>query len=55
MIPKLNTRNFTHKLSQEHLIIQKMCRDFAENELKPIAAQLDKEHKFPEEQVKKNR
>ncbi|XP_024053788.1 short-chain specific acyl-CoA dehydrogenase, mitochondrial isoform X2 [Terrapene carolina triunguis] len=29
------------------------CRDFAEKELVPIAAQLDKEHRFPAEQVKK--
>lgn len=29
------------------------CRDFAENELKPIAAEVDKKHLFPKEQIKK--
>ncbi|CAH0551790.1 unnamed protein product [Brassicogethes aeneus] len=42
-----------HKLSDEHLMLQKTCKDFVEAELKPIAAQLDKEHKFPAEQIKK--
>ncbi|CAH1996036.1 unnamed protein product [Acanthoscelides obtectus] len=42
-----------HKLSEEQLMLQQMCRDFAETELKPIAAQLDKEHRFPAEQIKK--
>jgi butyryl-CoA dehydrogenase len=32
-------------------MLQKTCRDFAEGELKPIAAKLDREHLFPEEQV----
>lgn len=42
-----------HKLSEEHQMLQKTCRDFADAELKPIAAQLDKEHKFATEQIKK--
>lgn len=29
------------------------CRDFAEEELKPIAAEVDKKHLFPKEQVQK--
>lgn len=32
-------------------MIQKTARSFAKNELKPIAAQLDRESKFPKEQV----
>lgn len=32
-------------------MLQKTCRDFVEAELKPIAAQLDRENKFPTEQV----
>ncbi|KAK4878380.1 hypothetical protein RN001_010886 [Aquatica leii] len=40
-------------LSETHRAIQKTCRDFAENELKPIAAKIDKEHKYPAAQVKK--
>ncbi|XP_044734509.1 short-chain specific acyl-CoA dehydrogenase, mitochondrial-like [Chrysoperla carnea] len=42
-----------HKLSEEHILLQKMCRDFAETELKPIAADLDKHKKFPIEQIQK--
>ncbi|XP_044758671.1 short-chain specific acyl-CoA dehydrogenase, mitochondrial-like [Coccinella septempunctata] len=52
--PKKFVRNFSlHKLPEEHLMLQKTCRDFVEAELKPFAAQLDKEHKFPKEQIKK--
>lgn len=35
------------------MLIQQMCRNFAETELKPIAGELDMKHKFPAEQVKK--
>ena len=38
-------------LSDTHQMLQKTCRDFADNELAPIAGQLDKEHRFPKEQV----
>ncbi|XP_064615183.1 short-chain specific acyl-CoA dehydrogenase, mitochondrial-like [Liolophura sinensis] len=34
-------------------MLQKTCRDFADNELIPIAGQLDKNHTYPKEQVKK--
>uniref|UniRef100_A0A8C3LJP3 Short-chain specific acyl-CoA dehydrogenase, mitochondrial n=1 Tax=Chrysolophus pictus TaxID=9089 RepID=A0A8C3LJP3_CHRPC len=34
-------------------MLRQTCRDFAEKELMPLAAQLDKEHRFPAEQVKK--
>lgn len=34
-------------------MLQKTCRDFADNELKPNAAKFDKEHLYPEEQIKK--
>nr|CAI5824235.1 unnamed protein product [Callosobruchus analis] len=34
-------------------MLQQMCKDFAETELKPVAAQLDREHRFPAEQIKK--
>lgn len=40
-------------LSDTHQMLQKTCRDFAEGELKPIAAKIDKEHLYPEEQIKK--
>lgn len=32
-------------------MLQQTCRNFVETELKPVAALLDKEHKFPTEQV----
>lgn len=34
-------------------MLQKTCRDFAEGELKPIAAKIDREHLYPAEQIKK--
>jgi butyryl-CoA dehydrogenase len=34
-------------------MLQKTCRDFAENELKPIAAKVDREHFYPKDQIKK--
>ena len=40
-------------LSREQLMLQKMYRDFAENEVKPIAQEVDEEERFPEETVKK--
>src|ERR1043166_8535021 len=40
-------------LSEEHLMIQKAAREFAQNELKPGVIERDEKQKFPEEQVKK--
>ena len=39
-------------LPEVHELLRKTCKDFADNELIPIAAELDREHKFPKEQVK---
>ena len=41
------------KLSKEQAMLQKMFQEFAENEVKPIAADVDEEERFPEETVKK--
>lgn len=38
-------------LSDTHKMLRKTCRDFADKELAPIAATLDKEHRYPKEQV----
>ena len=38
-------------LPETHEMLRKTCRDFADNELIPIAAKLDKEHLYPKEQV----
>ena len=40
------------KLDETHEEIRKLARSFAEKELKPKAAEHDREHRFPAEQVK---
>ncbi|XP_005106286.1 short-chain specific acyl-CoA dehydrogenase, mitochondrial [Aplysia californica] len=39
-------------LPETHELLRKTCRDFADNELIPVAAQLDRDHMFPKEQVR---
>jgi butyryl-CoA dehydrogenase len=34
-------------------MLHKTCRDFAESELKPLAAKFDREHLYPKEQIRK--
>ena len=41
------------ELNEEHLMIQKAARDFAQNELKPGVIERDEHQKFPTEQIKK--
>ena len=41
------------KLSKEQEMLRKLFRDFAENEVKPIAAMVDEDEMFPEQTVKK--
>ena len=38
-------------LSETHQMLRQTCRDFADKELIPIAGDLDREHRFPREQV----
>ncbi|MCI9330786.1 MAG: acyl-CoA dehydrogenase [Oscillibacter sp.] len=40
-------------LSNEHQMLRKMYREFAENEVKPLAAEIDEEERFPRETVEK--
>ena len=40
-------------LSKEELLLQQMLREFAENEVKPLAQEVDEEERFPAETVKK--
>lgn len=40
-------------LSEEHLMIQKAAREFAQSELKPGVIERDEHQKFPTEQIKK--
>ena len=41
------------KLTKEQLLVRKMVREFAENEVKPLAAEIDEEERFPMETVQK--
>ncbi|MDR1779066.1 MAG: acyl-CoA dehydrogenase [Clostridiales Family XIII bacterium] len=40
------------QLTKEQEFVRKMVREFAVTEVEPIAADIDKEHRFPEENVK---
>ena len=39
--------------SEEHLMLREMVREFAQNEVKPIANQIDISGEFPMENIKK--
>ena len=41
------------QLTEEHLMIQKAARDFAQNECLPGVIERDEQQKFPKEQIKK--
>ena len=41
------------QLSKEQEFVRKMVREFAKTEVEPLAADIDKEHRFPEETVEK--
>ena len=41
------------ELSEEQLLIQEMVREFAATEVAPIAAEIDRDHRFPEELIPK--
>jgi butyryl-CoA dehydrogenase len=41
------------QLTKEQEFVRKMVREFAVNDVEPIAADIDKEHRFPEENVRK--
>ena len=40
-------------IDREHQLLRKMYREFAENEVKPLAEEIDETERFPEETVKK--
>ena len=40
-------------LTEEHLLLRQMVRDFSNKELKPIAQDIDKYSQFPQESIKK--
>ena len=39
--------------TEEHLMLREMVREFAVKEVRPISLNIDKESKFPEENIKK--
>ena len=41
------------QLTKEQELVRKMVREFSENEVEPIAAEIDLEHRFPVENVEK--
>ncbi|GIX96435.1 short-chain specific acyl-CoA dehydrogenase, mitochondrial [Caerostris extrusa] len=45
-------RSSTYCLPETHKILQDTCRKFSDEQLKPMAGKIDKEHLFPEEQIK---
>jgi butyryl-CoA dehydrogenase len=54
--PRLSVKNvraisFMSGLPETHEMLRQTCRDFADNELAPIAGKLDKESLYPREQV----
>ena len=40
-------------LTEEQLMLQKLVREFTEHEIEPIAAQLDREGRVPDDLIKK--
>ena len=49
------TRNIAglSMLPETHQMLQKTCKDFVEGEVKPVAAEIDRKHIFPKEQISK--
>lgn len=39
--------------SDTHLMLKNTCRDFADNEIAPLAAKFDRNHLYPSEIIKK--
>uniref|UniRef100_A0A8C5LZZ3 Short-chain specific acyl-CoA dehydrogenase, mitochondrial n=1 Tax=Leptobrachium leishanense TaxID=445787 RepID=A0A8C5LZZ3_9ANUR len=47
----LHTVYQSAELPDTHRMLRDTCRDFAERELQPIAASLDREHRYPRDQI----
>lgn len=48
-ISNVQTINF----SETHLMLKNTCREFADNEIAPLAAKFDRNHLYPGEIIKK--
>ena len=47
------TAGLSFELTEEAQSVREMVRDFAESEIRPIAARIDETHEFPAENTKK--
>ncbi|KAJ8044247.1 Short-chain specific acyl-CoA dehydrogenase, mitochondrial [Holothuria leucospilota] len=52
IVPNRRGLSALAELPETHQMMKKTCADFADNELKPIASQIDKEHTFPADKIK---
>ena len=50
-IKNVRAISYLSGLSETHEMLRQTCRDFADNELAPIAGKLDNESLYPTEQV----
>ena len=50
-IKNVRAISYMSGLSETHEMLRQTCRDFADNELLPIAGKLDNESLYPREQV----
>ena len=50
-IKNVRAISYMSGLSETHEMLRQTCRDFADNELAPIAGKLDNESLYPREQV----
>ncbi|CAG5098584.1 Oidioi.mRNA.OKI2018_I69.XSR.g15797.t1.cds [Oikopleura dioica] len=48
---KLSQMRAFHRLPEDVEMIRDLCRTFADNELAPIAAEVDKKHMYPKDQI----
>jgi alkylation response protein AidB-like acyl-CoA dehydrogenase len=53
MVAAAEPTTLTLQMTEEHLALQKIVRDFAQKEIVPIAAELDESGEFPLETIKK--
>ncbi|KAJ0411558.1 hypothetical protein ATCC90586_001153 [Pythium insidiosum] len=50
--PQTRSMSYLSELPEEHAMLRDMCRQYANKNLSPIAGELDREHRFPAQQVK---
>lgn len=50
-LKNVRAASYLSGLPDTHEMLRQTCRDFADNELAPVAARLDQNHEYPVEQV----